>query len=61
LISIQKRSSPLLDVALHVVFVVVSDDGNVADKSMSTFTGTLPAANGNFIASKVSDPTPKGN
>merc|ERR1711920_775851 len=60
-ISIQKRSSPLFDVALHVVFVTVSDDGNVADRSMSTFTGTLPAANGNFIASKVSDPTPRGN
>jgi len=60
LISMQNRSSPLDDVALHVVVVVANEDGRLDAKLMSTFTGTPPAASGKLIASKVSEPTPNG-
>ena len=56
----QKRSSPFFAVAFVMVFVFARDAGKAELKLMSTFTGTEPLAMGNFIASNVSDPVPKG-
>lgn len=60
LISMQKSLSPLDAVDLQVVVVFAREDGKDELKLMSTFTGMLPAARGNFIASNVSDPVPNG-
>merc|ERR1719265_2104348 len=60
-ISMQKRSSPFFAVAFVMVFVLANAAGKAELKLMSTLTGTEPAAMGNFIASKVSEPVPKGS
>merc|ERR1719159_758733 len=43
-----------------MVLVLARAAGNKPDKLRSTLTGTLPATIGNFIASKVSEPTFNG-
>merc|ERR1719316_2278445 len=59
-ISMQKRSSPFFAVAFVMVFVLASDVGSAELKAMSTSTGTVPGAIGNFMASNVRWPTPSG-
>lgn len=56
----QKRASPFFAVAFVTVFVFRSSAGTVDLRLMSTLTALVPAAIGNEMASKVSEPEPYG-